>query len=169
MKPLSNTSVRVAHRAQRFGGKVLRTERNGSGREKGQPEWAWGKVPLVVSRDMRLSRMAVAVYTEMAWACWASAPMVELGGELIAERLGVSRYAVYRAIKQLVKCGHIERFRDVNGRRAVYRMKNEAFEPLANLQRVKPRMPKSMRPQADVELPEGVKSAPRGWRKEKAG
>ena len=124
---------------------------------------------MVVSRDMRLSRMAIAVYAEMAWACWGTAPMVELGGELIAGRLGVSRYAVYRAIKQLVKYGHIERFRDAHGRRAVYRMKNDAFEPLAKINRATPRMTKSMRAKVEGELPDGVKSVPRGWKKEAAG
>lgn len=172
MKPLSNTSVRVpplcaGHSEEKVSHAI---ERDTIQRKKGQPEWAWGKVPLTVSRDARLSRMAIAVYVEMAWACWATAPNVEIGGRLMAERLGVGKNRVYRALQQLVQCGHIERFREAEGRRMLYRMKNEAFEPLANLKRgVTPRMPKSMRPKLDGELPEGVKSVPKGWRKEKAG
>lgn len=172
MKPLSNTSVRVpplyaGHSDEEVSHAI---ERDTIGKKKGPPAWAWGKVPLSVSRDWRLSRLAVAVYVEMAWACWATAPTVEIGGRLMAERLGVGKNRVYRALKELVKSGHIERFREAEGRRMVYRMKNEAFEPLANLKRgVTPRMPKSMKPKVDGELPTGVKSVPRGWRKEKAG
>lgn len=146
----------------------MQIECNGFEVGKGPAEWVYGKVPLVVSRDLRLSRLAISVYVELAWACWATAPLVELGGELVAKRLRVSKYRVYRAVKELVRCGHIERYRDENGKRAVYRMRNAAFEPLAQLG---PKMgkPPKLRKAERKDLPDGVKSAPRGWKKEKAG
>lgn len=95
-----------------------------------QPDWAYGKVPLVVSRDFRLSRLAVAVYVEIGWASWKMAPYVELGGRLIAERLGVSKDGVYRAIKELVKCGHLTVVKTPKGKRQMYQLQNKCFEPL---------------------------------------
>lgn len=169
MKPLSKESVRVAALCVRHsGGKVSQPNACDSpNRKKGAPGWAWGKVPLAVSRDLRLSRVAIGVYVELAWACWVTAPNVELGGRLIAERLGVSKDRVYRGLRELVKCGHVERFREGKGMRVVYRMTGQAFEPMEKMGSKYSHLPKVLR--KGGELPDGMKSAPRGWKKEAAG
>lgn len=157
----SNTSIRVPRRVGRFEVKPSHPERDAL-RRKVAPQFA--RVPIEVMRDKRLSERDLRVYFEVAYA--SRGATVSVGVREIAKRSGLTRSAVGRSIRALCDLGHLRSGAGQSGKRAVYVIQSLVFGDIGY---TKSGVPYMVRVPEDDGYRAPVKSAPRGWKKEKAG
>lgn len=126
-------------------------------------------IEMAVWRDVRLNPRDILVYLELAYVAGVSGGCsASLGCRLIAKSLKFSEGAVKKSLRNLEGCGHIRSGEQGRGRRGIYILESERFGNVGYTQKSGVPYIAKM-PKDGAEQRPAVRSAPKGWRKEKAG